>query len=322
MPSVFSDETFRKGRFLARTIRTTSFAGVVNDPNITGIAYGQRVAADQDTGEPALVVYVMRKLPEQSLPGSSILPRRVYIGSDSLEIDVVETGPIFPLSFTSRERPAPHGVSIGHPSITAGTLGALVVDSTDQKMCILSNNHVLAAVNSASIGDVIIQPGAVDGGVVPGDVIARLKRFIQIDKVAANSVDAAIAEVLNINDVIDQVRDKITPVATFNHRAVGLLFAGSATRTIMNPIATVLSALAIEFPNGPDVVAAADLGLAVEKVGRTTEHQTSTVTEIDATVSINYGSVFAPDLRTFDDQIVAGRMSQGGDSGSVVYEVQ
>ena len=87
-------------------------------------------------------------------------------------------------------------------------------------------------------------------------------------------------------------------------------------------IATVLSALTIEFLNGAGVVATADLGLEVEKVGRTTEHTASTVTEIDATVMINYGSVFAPDMRTFDDQIVTGPMSQGGDSGSVVYRVQ
>lgn len=322
MPSVIDDERFRKGRFLARVIRTTSFAGVIGDPNIAGIAYGQRVAAGQETSEPALVVFVIRKLPEDALPGSSTLPRRVFVGGDSLEVDVVETGPIFPLSFTTRERPAPHGVSIGHPKITAGTLGALVTDLTDQTLCILSNNHVLADVNNAAIGDAIIQPGAIDGGVVPADIIARLKRFIPIDNAASNLVDAAIAEVLDANDVVDEVMNKITAIATPDHPAVGLLFAGSANRTIMNPIATVLSALTIEFANGPGVIASPDLDLEVEKVGRTTEHMASTVTEIDATVMINYGSVFAPDLRTFDDQIVSGRMSQGGDSGSVVYRVQ
>jgi hypothetical protein len=56
-------------------------------------------------------------------------------------------------------------VSTGHPAITAGTIGARVTDGTD--VFALSNNHVYADVNAASIGDAVIQPGTFDDGSSP-----------------------------------------------------------------------------------------------------------------------------------------------------------
>ena len=149
----------------------------LSSPNIVGMAYGRKIVHNQITEDPAIVIYVMKKMSKGLLPFSELLPRKIYVGGDHIHVDVVETGPIYPLSFTARERPAPSGISIGHPNVTAGTLGCLVKDLSDSSLCILSNNHVLADSNAASIGDNIIQPGSADGGVVPGDVIAKLKRF-------------------------------------------------------------------------------------------------------------------------------------------------
>ncbi len=58
--------------------------------------------------------------------------------------------------------PVPLAVSIGQEDITAGTLGLRVTNGTD--VLILSNNHVLANENNATIGDPILQPGPFDGG--------------------------------------------------------------------------------------------------------------------------------------------------------------
>ena len=55
--------------------------------------------------------------------------------------------------------------------------------------------------------------------------------------------------------------------------------------------------------------------MAVEKVGRTTEYTTSSVAEIDATVTIGYDFGNA----TFDHQVTTAWMSDPGDSGSVIY---
>ena len=76
-------------------------------------------------------------------------------------------------------RPVPIGVSTGHPDITAGTIGARVTNGTS--VWALSNNHVYANVNRASIGDAVIQPGDYDGGSSPADDIGTLAAYVPID---------------------------------------------------------------------------------------------------------------------------------------------
>jgi len=310
-PIEFSSEPWLKARALAREARRVYAHRFERDRNIVGTAFGQREAHGEKTEEPALVIYVAHKTPEAFLPPSRRLPRRIHLGRDCVEVDVVQTGFFYPLAFTARERPAPIGVSIGHPSITAGTLGALVLDNTDRSLCILSNNHVIANQNAANLGDPTIQPGTFDGGVSPDDDIATLKRFVTIN-MTGNTVDGAIAEVTAADNVQDQVKDNLMPIPNPDHPPVGLLFAGSCNRTLMNPIRDVLTQLDISFTKGG--MAAAEVGMNVEKVGRTTEYTTSTVTEVDVTVTIDYN--FGP--ATFDDQIATAWMSDGGDSGSVV----
>jgi len=88
--------------------------------------------------------------------------------------------------------PVPIGVSGGLSGVATGTLGARVSDATN--VYILSNNHVLAGVNTASIGDPIIQPGDADGGHDPADRVATLAAYQTIDfNGGTNTMDAAIA---------------------------------------------------------------------------------------------------------------------------------
>ena len=308
------EDRYIKARALVRAFKTAHWPRLSNDRNVTGAAFGRRLAHGEITDEPALVIYVARKIPKDFLPFSQLLPRRFYVGGDYVEVDVVETGPFYPLNFTARERPATAGISIGNANeMSAGTLGALMVDNTDASQCILSNNHVMARQNAATLGEMITQPGLFDGGSSPADDIASLKRFITLNA-TGNTVDAALAQIIPTL-VIDQVHNNLIPTASADHPAIGLLFAGGCSRTIMNPIADVLNQLNVSFPAGAGAIAAADIGMNVEKVGRTTEYTTSTVTEIDATVTINYD--FGP--ATFDHQITTAWMSDRGDSGSVVY---
>jgi hypothetical protein len=243
----------------------------------------------------------------------------MYVGGDCVEVDVVETGPLYPHSFIARERPAPSGISVGPPpigsTISAGTLGCLVTDLTDNSLCILSNNHVLANENLGNPGDAILQPGSFDGGVDPDDRIATLKRF-QMINATGNTVDCAIAQVLASDAplVVDQMKDNLMPTPNPNHPAVGLLFAGGCNRTFLNPIGNVLSALNIQFLAGAGSIASVSIGDNVEKVGRTSEYQTSQVMEIDASPTITYD--FGP--ASFQSQIATMWMSDPGDSGSIV----
>ena len=307
-----------KHRYLADQVKRGALKGLFEDPNVQGMAYGRREAHGERTDDPALVVYLARKSPARFVPPSRLIPRRWYTGGDCIEIDVVETGFIYPFAFTARERPVPCGISIGNANeMSAGTLGCYVIDNTDGSTCILSNNHVIARSNAAALNEDITQPGPFDGGASPADDIATLKRFVTINA-AGNTVDGAIAEVNSLDDIVDQMKDDLMPIANPDHPAVGLLFAGSCNRTIMNPIADVLTQLNISFTSaaggGTQPTVRPEIGMNVEKVGRTTEYTTSTITEIDLTVTIPYSFGNA----TFDNQIATMWMSDRGDSGSLV----
>ena len=310
----FQSDCFIKSRALVAALKTRYLHGFLQDNNILGAAFGRRTAHGELTNEPAMVIYVARKVSQNYLPLSRMLPRRLYIGGDYVEVDIVETGPLYPLTFNARERPATLGISIGNANeASAGTLGAVVIDNTDKTRCILSNNHVIARENAAMLGEMIVQPGVYDGGASPADDIASLKRFVTINA-TGNTVDCAIAQIRE-GAVINQVHNNIIPVASSDHPAVGLLFAGSCNRMIMNPIDNVLSQLNISFPTDKATVKPA-IGMNVEKVGRTTEYTTSTIMEIDATVTIAYTFGNA----TFDHQVTTAWMDNAGDSGSLVYQ--
>jgi hypothetical protein len=72
--------------------------------------------------------------------------------------------------------------------------------------------------------------------------------------------------------------------------------------------------LGIGVPVG---VGAASLGTQVQKSGRTTGYTEGTITQVDATLRIDY---YGPKA-LFTGQLVASPMSQGGDSGSAVLDM-
>ena len=59
----------------------------------------------------------------------------------------------------------------------------------------------------------------------------------------------------------------------------------------------------------------ATLSMAVRKSGRTTEFTEGEITVLNATVDVSYG---VGRTARFEDQVVSGPMSQGGDSGSLL----
>ena len=175
-------------------------------------------------------------------------------------------------------RPVPIGVSTGHPAITAGTIGARVTDGAN--MYALSNNHVYADENLASIGDNVLQPGVYDDGVNPDDAIGTLDDFepIVFSTLANNVIDAAIA----LSSTMDL--DNATPDGGYG-----------------KPKSTT---------------AAAEINQSVMKYGRTTGQTKGKVYAINATVDVGYDTGVA----RFVGQIVVtpGDFSSGGDSGSLI----
>ncbi|MFI6457059.1 hypothetical protein ACIBF6_36575 [Streptosporangium amethystogenes] len=313
---------WRAARPLVSQARDQLWERFRDDRNVVGIGFGPPSRGGQRQDTPACVVYVVHKVPLAELAPGSAVPRTLDIQGAQVETDVVETGRFYAHTYDQRERPAIGGISVGHRKITAGTLGCLVKDlRNNERLAILSNNHVLAAENACAAGDPIYQPGPLDAEPVPGNIIGTLTRWEDLifGGNTPNRIDAAIAALADNCVVFDDIKGKMTR-PTIAQPAVGLLFAGSQSDTVLNPIGEVVTRLGVEMVFGPtarSAVTEADVrppGAPVQKTGRTTEYTTGRITAIDATVRVGYGAGTA----LFEGQIMTTAMSQGGDSGSVV----
>ncbi len=150
---------------------------LLSKKNVVGVAVGFKESKGEKSGDLSVVVLVQQKQPLAALAVEDVIPSEL----DGMRTDVYEVGFLkAQLDPTQRIRPMPCGVSIGHYKITAGTFGVLVTDKTSGDRLILSNNHVLANSNLGQKGDAILQPGPIDGGQNPGDIVATLERFVTI----------------------------------------------------------------------------------------------------------------------------------------------
>lgn len=243
--------------------------------NVIGVGIGYKEKGGKETPELCVKVFVEKKVKKEMLAEDDMVPKTY----EKVKTDVMEVGHIEALSFRSRIRPAKPGYSIGHYKITAGTFGCLVREVCPPcRIQILSNNHVLANSNAASIGDPVLQPGPYDGGTYRADMIARLSKFVPIlfgSPLRYNLVDAALALPVDQRNVIASIVNLGIPKGTVE----------------------------------------ATLRMDVVKSGRTTQTTAGRVAGIDVTVAVGYG---ASGTAYYRNQILTTNMSQGGDSGSLL----
>jgi hypothetical protein len=201
-------------------------------------------------------------------------------------------------------------------SVTAGTLGCLV--RKDGRRHILSNNHVIANSNDAAAGDPILQPGSADGGRDPADRIAELGEWVPIvfegEQDNGSTCPVANATVQALNAVAAALGSRT------RLRAVRQDRASQAPENLVDcAIAVPLDERDVtdEILEIGTIAGLAEgtLGMGVQKTGRTTGLTASSIQQIDVTVRVSYGP---GRTATFADQLLAGAMSQGGDSGSAV----
>ena len=294
--------------FSARGILKDAREQLLRRANVVATGVGYKVTGGERTSTLSIVCSVAEKVPTAQLLGRDRVPEMV----SGIPTDVVRTGPIRALqSRTDRHRPAPGGVSIGHRDITAGTLGCLV--RKNEQTFILSNNHVLANSNEAELGDPILQPGPYDGGRFPEDHIANLEQFVPISFIGLPSecgLATGVAALLNMVAIVLGRDARLQAVS-------GLIPENLVDAAIARPInAEDVSAeiLEIGFIQG---TAPGELGMAVKKSGRTTGLTTGEILQVDVSANVQYG---AGQIARFTDQLMAGSMSQGGDSGSAVLD--
>jgi len=198
---------------------------------------------------------------------------------EGIPVQVEEVGEIRAFALTKTYRPVPIGVSVGNANECAsGTVGCQVTKNGNTY--ILSNNHVLARENAASIGERINQPGRYDGKPICAQTgqVATLSDFVAINFGGNNTMDAAIAQ--------------YTAGTTFSC-ATPSGYYGTIGATTVSP----------------------SVGLAIKKVGRTSSQTTGTITTVNLTVTVGYTNGNA----TFTGQFyTSSRFSKSGDSGSLV----
>ena len=190
----------------------------------------------------------------------------------------------------------------------SGTLGALVQD-TSGRQYLLSNNHVLARSDQATVGDTIIQPGLIDNNCTPnGDgagtvPVAALTAWLPL-RSAQTNVDAAIAEV-----------GSHTVDAAGNILELGL-------RQPDGSLGAAPPGISSTGGRGEN----ATLQLRVAKSGRTTGLTCGRVSAINLDVAVDYYRDCAETrpyfTKTFTNQIaVSGdRFGDAGDSGSLIVD--
>jgi len=296
-----------------RAVKESAVKSLKKKLNVNGVAVGHKIVAGKDTGEFCVTVLVRKKVAKSELSSKDLVPRTV----DGIPTDVREVGEIVAFQArTDRWRPARGGVSIGHYLISAGTLGAFVKDATTGETLILSNNHVMANSNKASIGDAIIQPGPYDGGSYPGDRIATLERYVTIQFQGGGGDDGDCFFAKTSSGVLNffakilgskhrLVPTKITTTANEVDAAVAKPIDGSVVSGDIIDIGVITG------------TKPAEINMAVRKSGRTTATTNGVIQMLHATVDVGYGG---GRVATFENQIIADNMSSPGDSGSLVVD--
>lgn len=277
--------------------RSAAEESLLGKENVVGVGLGYKIKDGVQTDTASVMVLVSHKMPKALLASGDTVPKTV----GSRPTDVLEVGTLFaggsdtaeltPLqeidaqTLAKRVRPVRPGYSVGHHKITAGTIGA----------------------------------GVYDLPLVPG--IPPRYYILSNNHVLANSNQANIGDPILQPGPFDggtMPRDVIGRLARF----VPIRFDGSCN---------YVDAAVAEVPfdridrdiywNGHprSLAKAAAVGMVVKKTGRTTHFTTGRVTAIGATVNVNFGG---GKVAKFCNQIITGDMSAGGDSGSLVLDLE
>jgi hypothetical protein len=181
------------------------------------------------------------------------------------------------------------------------------------KTFILSNNHVLANSNEAELGDPILQPGTYDGGRYPEDHIANLEQLVPISFVGVPSDCPTAGGIADLLNAIARILGRDVRFQAISEQVLENLVDAAIARPI-NPGDVSEEIMEIGTIQG---TIRGELGMAVKKSGRTTGLTTGEIEQVDVSANVQYGT---NQIAYFTDQLMAGPMSQGGDSGSAVLD--
>jgi hypothetical protein len=196
----------------------------------------------------------------------------------------------------------------------SGTLGALV-EGAGKRQYLLSNNHVLAKSDHASVGDTIVQPGLIDNNCTPLGYSAGSGQ--------ASSV-APVAQLTGWLPLSSKLTNADAAIAQVASRAADS--SGSILELGAKQPDGVLAAAPPGISSTGGRGEAAALDLKVAKSGRTTGLTCGGVSAVDLDVKVDYFLDCAetrPYLtKTFTHQLAisGNQFSDAGDSGALVVD--
>ena len=277
-------------------------ASLLQRAGVTAVDVGYKYVGGVRTEEVAIRVMVARKRPDvdanEKVPSdiqgvkTDVIERTYFLHAGAAAAPVAPPVPgnrkkvadITLQADAGNYDPVKGGISIGPCRavggyVYVGTLGAIVKDNATGNPLLLSNFHVMCIDNGWHAGDTMAQPGRVDGGSCPANVVGTLQRA-QLTSL----VDCAVSS-LSGRGYSCEIAD------------IGKV-AGTA---------------------------AATLGQAVRKRGRTTGLTYGFVESVSLSVNIDYGAGIG--TKTLTNQIgirpdTAHNAAFGdhGDSGSAVVD--
>jgi hypothetical protein len=270
-------------------------------PGVSGVDIGEKVSHGEDTGELGILVFVDRKKPLAELPPDQVIPPDI----EGVKTDVQELR----IELQSARQLLVPGRQVdraAYPTLSGGiSMGPARSIRKGPPDVAEEGNYIFVGTLGALVRDLAtgaamaltnFHVACVDDSWSVGD------RMVQPGRVDGG------------NETNDQFGSLTRAVLSAN--------TDGAVVTVDQGRDWAAEVIGIGDVVGPGP---ADVGMAVQKRGRTTEHTFGTVASTEASLSLDYGDglgtrTFRRQVRITTDATLSERFSDSGDSGSVVMD--
>ncbi|MCE0486567.1 S1 family peptidase [Ornithinimicrobium sediminis] len=297
------DRSHEEARESIRPLKERVEDQLIARPGVVGVDIDTKQVGGQDTGELSIVVFVRHKRPAGELPPDQLVPPSIDgVRTDVQELLVqLQPGLVVPVGVQLRAGVQPRGTIVG--GISMGPERSIRLDPPD-----------------------VPSPGEFH---VVGTLGALVRdRATGVTMALTNYHVACVDSSWSVGDrmVHPSVVDDPEAAAPFGSLARAVLSEGVDGAVVEIDERVSWSA---EIASVGDVVGhrPAGVGTAVHKSGRTTGHTFGQVVSVDFTVSLDYGGdlgerTLRHQVRVVTDRARNARFSDGGDSGSVVVDLE
>jgi hypothetical protein len=254
-----------------------------DDPNIVGVGISRKVTEGKELDTLCVCFYVVKKRPPSKIPSRYMIPPVLATSKGKATFtDVKVVGQLVPEADPLAKR---------KPIESAFSVGHVKITAgtlgaivkKGGKRYLLSNSHVLADSGRGKPGDKILYPGPADGGEDPTDWLATLSKTVPFTKGGAF--------VNEVDAALAEIREERMTRVKYGVSKATVPFSIGVPRRDM----------------------------VVTKRGRTTGVTKGKIIDTDFRFILNYDGVGKVG---FTRQVLCERYTDGGDSGSLVVDVE